>query len=1215
MNPISCWYIDTALIVRIPPTNITNSYNTSSEMPMDDYTHYHGESSTLLPADSIANLRFALIGNNDLKFRLASDENYLLWFSNQLLASLDSLVAADAPTLHLVNELHARILILRILVTFAGSPTLTCSDDKLDVATLRFCLPLLSDFIKYQLDTFLPRLMDLAPSGASEISEIAEVVDSMMCDSFHIILVLANSLKLALEDVSFDSIMRLLTTLLLIADGPGPLSKSSFIMEKVLIAGLEMVPYCLERGPQKSTVAYAEGLLAVTLTRLFDELLSMGSDAGTDSNAKLPDSQAELNRLTSLMVAVVQLLNYFAENGRKDVLDIERKFFTSTDIYKSILILLRNDGSNLMNVSALNLIRFYFTFSDTGSSSIDSLNFEKLFPRIIELLDYHYASSDDQPNPKYVQLPVTILSDLCLKNPEICVHLRNTNVDLKIMNELESLFGLVILFRQLNALKSAAQNSNKLADLTVLRKASAGLESGESLTLLLVQVVQLDTISNYLLLLSVFTSSNEEFRRRITSFKSDKNPRAGPNFLCLMIFEIVDDFRFLVAQILLNYNTFAQLQQQLMVDDKFISWFGSNIGVLFTLLENSIFSNTFYLVRSLSRSVSTLRTFFVDCNSVKSILDGDTQVSAYLTLDPLKNVESIVDVVSAGYDREITFERKGSFVTSTLEILSLLDNVHVVMDYFLSLRSDYDNQRNTSRKSLHVKKIILLASIANFILDFSSFRSGIINHENFLRDLAILYMNAIEAKRVYDYSELKDTAARDTVCEQMRIQLGVFQVVKNYLYNENEENREFLWDFFPLSLIFDKSLYGIIDKWDEDSEIHKLLLEHKIIAFEIMRNLTAASTYFSEAIKDSYLEYAKEKQANGQIYAPKSWNDYLHDNLMCYDLFVDLQGEEDAIERRFFTDDEFLLTLVNNSDYVRLVLGINYLEDHRYTNISEFRRSDFPRPNLLRVWKRILEVKLLDKLEERICGLSESQRVKLSNLLSEIKVSVNWILINLTYEDDEYGYLMPDKINFGLFDTVSSAQPTQTTNVSSRLFTPSNIVIEESDEEEEETQQGEPNSQDIKEENGILTPRARAKILNRQGFTNVLQKLIYEMSTPKYEVAKGNERSPLERFDNLNANDLYEKSKTAHYQIVSLLSGTADDQGKKFRTQQHAKSKPTHPLRRVSNIISSERNVFARDEATPEGASGSQSAEWARRNEEAVASGDDDEEIDEYWIR
>ncbi|SGZ57247.1 CIC11C00000003096 [Sungouiella intermedia] len=1195
-------------------------------MPMDDYTHYHGASNALLNTDAISELRFALIGNNDLKLRLVTDEGFLGWFSKQLLSGLDSLVAADTPTLLIVNDLNVRILVLRMLVTFAGSKSQPPLVDGVDVAKLRFCVPLLSDLLKYVLDSFLPRVMD--PSAAdqtdnAEVAEITDVIDTVVCDSFHVILVLANALKLALEDVRFDSIMRLVTTLMVLADGP--ISKGSLKMEKVLITGLEMIPYCLERGPHERMETYAEGLLAVSLTRLFNELLLMGSLADEDNtniDVILPNSDADMNRLTALVVAVVQILNYFGGSGRREVLPIEREFFTSSATYKSVLYLLKYEDNKLMNVAALNLIRFYFTFMDDANPSVKTVNliFEKLFPRIIELLDYDYSASNDQPNPRYIQLPVTILSDLCLKNPEICDHLRNTNVDIRMMNELENLFSQVHLFRQLHALKSAAQNTSKLADFTILRKSTPELESTESLNLLLVQSLQLDMISNYLLLLGVFTSSSEEFRRRITSYKSDKNSHSGPNFLCLMIFEIMDDFRFLVTQTLMSYNTFAQLQQLTIVDEVFLTWFGSNIGVLFTLLENSIFSNTLYLLRSLSRSVATLRTFFVDLNSVKSVLDAESQVSEYLTLDPLKHSESIVDIVSAGYDREISFDRKGSFVTSMLEILSLLEDVHVVKEYFVSVKNDVDNQRILSRKSLCVKKVMLLGSIANFGLDFSSFRAGIINHENFLKDLAHINMNAIEAKRAYDYSEFKDVAARDSIFEQLKVQLGVFKVLKNYLYNETEENKAIVWEFFPLSLIYEKSLYGIVDEWEEDPEIHKLFLEHKVIAFGIMRNLAAASTYFSEDIKNSYLKYAKEKHDNGQLYVPQSWNDYLHDNIMCYDLFVDLQGDENSLEKKFFNDDEFLLRLILDEQYFNLVVNICYLEGNRYANITEFRRSDFPRSNFLDVWKRLLEVKLLYKLEARICGLNEKDRVNLSTLLCKVKLAVTWILVNLTYIEQAHGYQLSDKISFGLFDTVTSSQASHTASGSNRLLTPSNIVIEESDEEEEEDeeeQDHQANNQESTtlEENGLLTQLDRAKLLNKHGFTDVLENLIYDMSTPKYEVAKSKERSSLERFDNVNANSLYEKCKTSHQQIVSLLAGTSDDAGKKFRNQQYPKSKRTHPLRRASNVSWSQREFYGTSQERLGQVGRSQGEQQERNNEEAVVDGDEEEDFDEPWIR
>lgn len=1225
-------------------------------MPMDKYTHYLGEPDFAIGADAISELRLALIGNNDLKLRLVSDETFLRWFRKQFQKSLDSVVTSEQPLADLLQELHTQVIVLRILVTYAGSLSQASTEDGQDIASLQFCVPLLSKFIEYFLESFVSRFIS---SDNDKIAEMAEIIHSTVCDAFHVILVFANVLRLVLEGVSFESIWRLLTTLMVLTDGPASPSLSPDI-EKVLISGLEMIPYCLERGPRDLTIAYAEGMLAVSLTRLYGELLTihtsgfLASDSYANSLWNLTPVGAcckllhdsKLATLTALAVGVVQMLNFLKGVGRTDVLPIEQAFFTSMEIYRSILVLLKYDDSQLLNVAALNLIRYYLAFLDDGTvsseSSVYSI-FERLFPRIVELSEFDYSPSPPHLIPKYIQLPVSILSDLCLKNPEISVHLRNTNVDFKIMQELEKLFGQVSIFRQLHDLKSTARNANSLVDFTTLRKILPDQENEEYWAIPLLQSSQLDVISNYLLLLSVFTSSNEEFRRRITVYKSEQSTRVGPNFLCLMIFEIIDDFRFLVGQMLRSYNVFFQLQQQLKIDYKFLSWFGSNIGVLFTLLEHSIFSNTLYLIRSLSRSVSTLRTFFVDCNSVKSIFDVQLNAPEFIASDPLKQRESIVDIVGLSYDREISFERKGSFITSILEILSLLENAHSAMMYFMSLKTDFDSLTSSSRKLLCVKKVILLASIANFILDFSSFRYGIINHETFLRDLAVLYMNAMKAKQEHDCTDSKNDSGCDIMYEQLRVQLGVLQVVKNYLYNENEENRKFVWDFIPLSMIFDKSLYGIIDESEEDPKLHNLLLLHKIIAFEILRNLTAASAYFSEAIKDSFQEYVNEKHQDGQVYVPGSWNDYIFENLMCFDLFVDLDGDEETNEKRFFTDDEFLLTLIKDSDYVRLVVGINYLEDHRYANVSVFRKSDFPKMKLLDVWKRFLEVKLLDELEEKICGLNVGDRVKLSNQLSEIKVSVDWILINITWEDDVIAYQLPDKVNFRLLDTVSSSNQEEhaTTASSSNLFMTSNIVIEESeeedDEEEDDNDDGKENATNtnvgnLRDDNTIVTPKTRAKILSKHGFIDVLQRLIYEMSTPKYEPSRINRRSPLERFDNLNANDLYEKSKTAHYYITSLLSGSPHEPGKSHRMANQTKIQSRHPMRRSSNIISNRdgariRRDINRDseglgndsaqQLHPHYAQGEEVAHGNGNDTEAAASGgeNDDEEIDEFWIR
>lgn len=1189
-------------------------------MPLDRYAHYDGAPLTEGP-NAVAELRHLLIGNSDLKLKLIKEPTFLDWFSDQLKSSVHTLIASDAPAKAQVYDLHSKIVILRILVKFASSQPELASG-----VPFEGCTPLLSRLLQYVTDVYIPQLVDSRSSGEPEYAALFE---DLICNCFHVILGYANMLKLNSDETAIEAIWKLLTVLLILSEDR---SKDLFILKRVVIAGFKVIPFCLERGPRDSKYEYAEALLSVALRKLHNEFSSIyafyfpNADANELSvlavtsapapnvipEKRLLEETFDFALMTSLMTGVAQILNYFKEHGARPLVSPgATKFFASPKLYFCMLFLLGCDNSNILNVATLNLIRFYLSSHLDEPDANEGLAytiFEKLFPRIIELLDNDYTDNmlSNDPIAKYLQLPVAVLSDLCLKYSGICVQLRNTNVDYRIMQEVENLFKRVSIFQQLHKLKVSSEKGAKLADFTVLRKAPESvLGTDETLAS---QDAQMSTISNYMLLLSEFTNSNEDFRRRITGYHSARTNKPGPNFLCVMIFEIVDNYRFLVQQMLLSYKLFGQWQSQKIArDEDLLAWFGSNIGVLYTLLDQPIYTNTLYLIRSLSRSVSTLRTFFVDCNSIRSSFVAEEPA----TVVPATKSDSIIDIVTARYDREISFDRHGSFVSSLLDIMSKFEELHTGMQFFTLLNSDHNNQRNQFRKSICVKKVMVLASIANFVLDFTSFRYEIVNHGTFLRDLAHILKVSIKAKEEYNRLKESDTNLRESAFEHLRVQLGVLQVIKNYLYNESEENRKFVWDFVPLSTIFEMSLYGICVPSEEDAELHGIQLQIKVISFEIMRNLTAASAYFSEAIKELYLEYAKQQQRLGtQI--PATWNEYLVQNLLSYDLFVDVALDE--TDEKFFKNDEFLLRLIKVPEYVQLVIAINYLEDHRYTNISSFYKSNFPHKNLLSVWKRLLEVRLLDKLENEICGSNTNQKVRLSNQLSEIKVSVDWILINLTWKEEDYGYQMPDKLNFRLLDTVLSNIEG---NSSSNLFTSSNIVIEESEEEDEA--EGEPVTQRaLSDDDTILSPEARARLLHKQGFSSILQRNIYDMSTPRSRQAKVGRRSPLERFDHLNSNDLFEKTKTAHYQIISLASGRQREQ-KTFRLTPHADPDEKHPLRRSSNIISSRDSVRIRRDVNRggEGFGYGSDEEYLDAGEpEATAApaADDADDIDEHWI-
>lgn len=1173
-------------------------------MPLDLYAHYNGADH----ADAVRELRHSLIGNTDLKLRLLSDPAFLAWFVAQLAASLDVLALDPLAAAHTAN-LHAQLVVLRILAKFAGSrPELA--------APLEQFAPLVARTLRHVADVCVPHM----PAGGDTVR-----VEQIVCDALYVALVLAAGRPLLVPALAPDAVYKLLSTLLLVA-GTGDVA-----MKSVVVAAFRFLPLCLELGPRDATPDYAAAVLTVALRRLHAEFARIyafyfaAQPPVADNFAPnvFPDPRLlrdnfDMPLLATLVTGVAQILNYFKDAGARPApAAVEARFFAAGENYFCMLFLLGCDAGTVTSVAALNLIKFYLAGLLDAPARDDARvysTFEKLFPRIVELLDYDYdfALLRD-PIPKYLQLPVSVLSDLCLKYSDICVHLRNTNVDYKIMHDLDDLFKQVGLFRQLHSLKLSSDAGTKLADFTVLKRApedTFGHEEHPGL-----QEAQLDSIANYILLLSVFTSSNEEFRRRITGYQENKSAKLGPNFLCLMIFEIIDNYRFMLRQMLLNYKLFAQWQAQPLKsrNPEFLSWFGRNIGVLYTLLDHPVYSNTFYLVRSLSRSVSTLRTFFVDCNSIKSAFVADDSSAAV----PASKTESIIDIAAARYDRDISFDRQGSFISSILDILSKFEELYAAMQFFTLFRDVDDAEKTKERKSLCVKKVIVLASIANFVLDFSSFRYEIVNHATLLRDLATILKNSIKAKQEHDHLSLPGPDARECAFEQLRVQIAVLQVIKNYLYNENEENRKFVWDFVPLSTIFEMSLYGTGSPTEEDSELHKLQLQNKVIAFEIMRNLTAASSYFSEAIKELYLEFVRQQLQNG-CNVPQTWNEYLLENLMSFELFMDGESEMEPTEENFFKSDEFVLRIVQIPDYVRLVVGINYLEDHRYTNISSFYRANFPHNELLNVWKRFLEVRLLDKVETKICGSNTNQKVKLANQLNEIKVSIDWILINLTWKEEDYGYQMPDKVSFRLLDTVLGSS--MEGNTSSNLFTASNIVIEESEDEDEEEKE----ENVLASDSTILTPETRAKMLHRHGFSAVLQRMIYEMSTPRSTRRRLGRRSPLERFDQLNSNDLFEKSKTAHQQIVLLVSGGPAEHAKLFRVLEIAEPEGKHPLRRSSNIISSRESARIRRDVNRGGEGFGYGSDEEYLNDDAAdrpeiaevpAAEENEDEMDEHWIR
>lgn len=1179
--------------------------------------------------DTMADLRLQLIGNRDLKIKVLQEPHFVAWLLQELYKDLEAVKREQLlPDVSKTRHLHDKVVILRILACFVAD--LQNLDEKVSVDAL--CLaesvPLITEFFEWVIQTFLPALGDTLTPIGPETADARIDLQKVLCDSLWIMLVFASSGSVALTESSYESLYKLTTALLICDDTKSP--NSALTLQRAVISSLNLLPFLLKGASKRLSETYGGPLLRLCLLRLHrefaqlhnhyvDGLPSQGHFLEKVSPNIIGDKRLlrdifEVDFITSLVVAAAQLLNHTKERNRALPLDLA--FFTSKEVFLCMVLLLKCDGCHLLNVATLNLIHFYLSaLEDLGSASEEIIfkTYEKLFPRIIELLDADLSQKDSVP--PFLSLPVSVLSGLCLKYPRMSLHLHNTNVDIKIMKDLQSLIRRTPIFATLFKLKVAAKEGKKLTDFTTLAKHRLGSDNRGETAL---HLTNLEQISDYLQLLSVYTSSNDDYRRRVTKFLELKATKAlSPNFLCLTIFELIDDYRFLMLQMLLGYDVLGKiLQDSSKLDQtKVLTWFGKNLGIIYTLIEHPIFTQTIYLVRSLSRSIPTLRTFFVDCNSIKSVFDVDDDT--VLNPNDASSHEDIIDIVKVRYNKEASFKRRGSFVSSLLEILGLLDHVKYAMQYFVKAKPDLTLQYAPPRKTLCVKRVILLASIANFILDFSSFRYEIVNHDSFLLDLSKVFQNVSLSDDDIKYTEEEE---KEITYENLREQLTVLQVVKSYLYNENEENSKILWDFILLTLMFEKSLYGLSDNVEQDAELHGLLVQHKILAFEIMRNLTAASSFFSEAISDSYLQYVTEESEDGNHSSPSTWHDYLLKNLLSFNLFVNDGKVHD--EEEFFKSDEFFFGLIKNPEFVRLLVGVNFVEDHRYTNMRVFKKLDFPLKSILEIWKRILKAKLTDKLELKLCGHNLNERVKLANQLIEVKLSITWILINLTWKDDAFGYQVPDKVSFSLMDTVGHRTHSDPHSEERQLFSSSNIVIEESEDDEEDDHEATQPEEDDTE----MSAEDKAKLLHRYGFSHILQQIILDMSKPKF---KGRGGSRIERFDLLNANNLYEKAKTALSQITGLVSGHAS--GNEPQAGGPAVSEERHPLRRMSNIISSRDGTRIRRDVNRGGEgfgydSADEVAESSGENnqdEEEDASDtnpeqsdmDDVVDIDEYWVR
>lgn len=943
-------------------------------------------------------------------------------------------------------------------------------------------------------------------------------------------------------------------------------------------------------------------------------------------------------------------------------------------VYLSLLLTLKYDNK-LLNLVSLNLIHLYLDnlmrSSNRPSRHIKNevlKSYKKLFPRIIDLLDLDSDSNVFKPLriPKYLESATKILCTISLSCRFARDEIRRCNIDHKIMNYLSKLIKSDTSLKNMNILKKASMNGKNLVDFTNLidlENYQKNLNNNINKNNLIDErnkdelsikknspkKDQLAIVGDYFLLLSIYVGDKEEYRYRIVEYKPQNNSR---NLLAQLTFELIDNYRFLLMQTQIIYKILRNKNGSKISNTKDKIWFGKNLGMILSLIGNEVYFCVFHLIRSLSRSISTLRTFFVECNSFTSLLDlsddsneesgnvtnigindndtnghdSTTTISATAAAEAAATTTTNNITISSHlrYNRETGLPINGSFISNILHILRINEDLYKIIQFFC----EFDYKLNGDYRKLltltnPLNKSIILGLIANFVLDFSSFRYDVVNDVYFLKTLSKIYENSIN-------DEVNSTERNESL-QFNSIQLVVLQILKNYSFNENQENKKELLEFIPISIVFDKSIYGLTKNVSLDEEIKELKLKQKIVAFDILRNLTAGSLYFSEKIKGLYQDYYNSNHFNNSL--PREWDEYLISNMLNFECFIKgFNTSKQTIQSKlsmFKEDDDFLAKLMLNENYVKFITSINYIEDHRITKVSNFKQSDFPLENLLKIWERFLSLRISSKLEKKLAKNDSNSRIELNNNLNEIRLSIVWILINLTYKGNEYtyDYQFPDINHSRLHDIVlkdgniemvhSQNRENQSNNsrhgsVSANSY---RIVIDDSDDEEntdtntnnnhnnemktetnEILQQNHETSDENKyDSNKILTSVQKAKILYKFGFSDVLDNLYLDLdfkgptsrrnsslgSSKKDTNLKSNLSISIKKFDEVSSRGLLEKVKTANYQIISLITEEINNNSKHFEgsvggevnrnnnlADPHIEQNESHRIRRrSSNVI------------------------------------------------
>lgn len=1044
-------------------------------------------------------LRLSLIGNKDLKYALVCNPIFVPKLVVGFSKCAD-IFMRDPSSETAISALSDHLAVTKILCAFLSRLTKG---------------PESSAFLS-ALEPATRPLVFLLSNCSTNDKELSNgmMVQEIACDCLDLVLIMSNS-----RTYEFDN--RGLVSYIFSA-------VSTRLDTSVQIRLLRLIPYVLSQEkctsdewvPLFSTLLGSAHAMATALIASQWAPLDESSDALNHmafTSDRLPslslqlhprDLSVDVPLLHEFVKRLAQIVVYADEHHLALFISgengVESPTIIPVHLYFVLLMFLKDEEDVDVRVASLNLIIAYLTHLELTDNNVSvKKEYQKLFPLIVSLLDLDTDHPKNVALPMFLKSPTRILAELCSRLLDLAYSIEALNLDYKLMRRLENSATKCKLLRAVSVLKTKSEKSSQLMDFKILLSFARDDEP----------------LADLLHLLSVCSAESESMRARIISFDNGaepERPSSKPTVLGDLLFEILENYHFLQTQFVLAHNALTHESGPLVPRSDW-SWLQSNSRIVSSLLNDSLATGAFSLLRSLLRLVALLRTFFVRY---------DALVSYYAT-------DSKAD--SCG------------IIATLLRVVSEFGPAAEAATYFRAVFTSpatFDNQAGA------IENLILAISItANLILDFSSFRNQVVEDPRFLPAVFRLYRDGLPGA-VLTGSQLMNHET---------IQWCVLQVVSNYMFNETPLAKRAFLARFPLADTIAKTFYGMDrEAFEQDeAQIREIRIKQKLVAFLIIRNLTAG---LPETHEDILATYDAFRQLHPSL--PRAWHQYLVASVKTFYIFSEHHGS--------LGSDEHMIAMMLEETYAQFVESIIYIENHRYSIPSRIPPLLFPATELLELWLRILGVQ---PNQSQLAKYTGDEVVKIITNLNAVKLGIVWILINLTWQGSPRTSSVPEHVSEAIPTDLRGGGGVPEVEM---LDADENAGREVDSDESPSKQESPQTDRDTSEDGhntGVSCIRHRIDKLNQMGFGHVVNTLIESFDgliaaadTDSSEPSPS-EQMPAHRFDIPNSHDLFEMLGNALRQLQERVPALHEDIARPSGGNEIDEEASEIPLERAANIL------------------------------------------------